>query len=103
MEEFSTPEWDNIIEITLDSKWICKTYVWYTYIHNWSLQPFGQDYWPSFLNYLCCVCVNYIYKWRDLQFKVDFERQIFWETFNGNFIYSQSFCQKSAERKLPKK
>ena len=23
------------------------------------------------------VCVNFIHKWRDLQFKVDFERQIF--------------------------
>ena len=33
------------------------------------------------------VFVNFIHKWRDLQFKVD----------------SQSFCQKSAERKSPKK
>ena len=50
------------------------------------------------------VCVNFIHKWRDLQFKVDSERQIlFWETFHGNFIYSQSFFQKSAERKSPKK
>ena len=49
------------------------------------------------------VCVNFIHKWRDLQLKVDSERQIFWETFHGNFIYSQSFCQKSAERKSPKK
>ena len=31
------------------------------------------------------VCVNFIHKWRDLQFKVDSERQIFWETFHGNF------------------
>ena len=49
------------------------------------------------------VCVNFVHKWRNLQFKVDSERQIFWETFHGNFIYSQSLCQKSAERKLPKK
>ena len=28
----------------------------------------------------CVVCFNFIHKWRDLQFKVDFERQIFWET-----------------------
>ena len=34
------------------------------------------------------VCVNFIHKRRDLQFKVDSERQIFWETFHGNFIYS---------------
>ena len=40
--------------------------------------------------------VNFIYKWRDLPFKVVSERQIFWEAFHGNFIYSESFCQKSA-------
>ena len=45
------------------------------------------------------VCVNFVHKWRDLQFKVDSERKIFWETFHANFICSQSFCQKSAERK----
>ena len=28
------------------------------------------------------VCVNFIHKWRDVQFKVDCERQIFWETFH---------------------
>ena len=44
------------------------------------------------------VCVNFIYKGRDLQFKVNTERQIFWDTFQ-----SQSFCQKSAERKSLKK
>ena len=49
------------------------------------------------------VCVNFIHKWRGLQFKVDSERQIFWGTFPGNYIYSQSFCQKSAERKWLKK
>ena len=49
------------------------------------------------------VCANFIHKWRDLQFKVDSERQIFWETFHGNIIYSQSFCQKSAKRKSRKK
>ena len=32
------------------------------------------------------VCVNFIHKCRDLQFKVDSERQIFRETFHGNFI-----------------
>ena len=34
------------------------------------------------------VCVNFIHKWRDLQFKVDSERQIFWETFYGNFLFT---------------
>ena len=49
------------------------------------------------------VCVNFIHKWRNLQFKVDSERPIVWETIHGNFIYSQSFCQKYAERNSPKK
>ena len=30
------------------------------------------------------VCVNFRHKWRDLLFKVDSDRQIFWETFHGN-------------------
>ena len=34
------------------------------------------------------VCVNFIHKWRDLLFKVDSERQIFWETFHGNFLFT---------------
>ena len=40
---------------------------------------------------------------RDLRFKVDSERQIFKKLFHGRFIYSESFCQKSAERKSQKK
>ena len=31
-------------------------YYSHTYIHNWSIQPFSQDYWPSFSQHLCCVC-----------------------------------------------
>ena len=37
------------------------------------------------------VCVNFIHKWRDLQFNVDSERQIFWETFHGNFYLLSEF------------
>ena len=48
------------------------------------------------------VCINCIGKWRDLQFNIDSERQIFNKLFHGSFIYSQSFCQKSAERKSSK-
>ena len=39
------------------------------------------------------MCVNFIHKWRDLQFKVDSERQI-WETFHGNFIYFSEFLSE---------
>ena len=56
----------------------------------------------SYTTYI--VCFNFLHKWRgDLKFKVDSEWQIFWETFHRNFIYSQSFCQKSVERKSLKK
>ena len=33
------------------------------------------------------VCVNFIQKWSDLQFKDDCERQIFWETVHVNFYF----------------
>ena len=83
---------------------IPRLYIVYThtYTHNWSLQPFSQDYvLASHTTYV--MCVNFIHKRRDLQFKVDSERQIFEKLFHVNFINPQSFCQKSAERKSPKK
>ena len=39
------------------------------------------------------VCVNFIYRWRDLQFKVDSERQIFWETFHSNLFTLRVFAR----------
>ena len=36
-------------------------------------------------------------------FKIDSERQVFWETLHANSIYFQSFRQKSADRKSPQK
>ena len=64
------------------------TFLIYTYIHNWPLQPFSQD---CGLASFTIVCVNFIQEWQDLQFKVDFERQIFEKLFYGRFIYSQRF------------
>ena len=73
-----------------------------TYIQNWPLQSFSQDYGvASYITHF--VCFNFIRKWRDVQFNVNPERQIFVKLFHGRFIYSQSFCHKSAERKSPKK
>ena len=44
----------------------------YTYIHNWPLQPFSQDYGlASHTTYV--VCVNFIREWRDLQSNFDSE------------------------------
>ena len=48
------------------------------------------------------VCVNFIHKWRD-SLKSTPNDRFFWETFNGNFCLLSEFCQKSAERKSPKK
>ena len=47
------------------------------------------------------VCVNFIHNWRDLQ-SIPNDRFLL-RTFHGNFINSQSFYQKSTERKSPKK
>ena len=81
--------------------YVIRHYI-HTYIYNWSLQPFSQDY--SLASHTThVVYVNFIRDWRDLQFNDDSERQIFEKLFHGWFIYSQSFCQKTAERKSPKK
>ena len=69
-------------------------------IHNWPLQPFSQDY--SLASHTTNGVI-FIRERRDLQFNVDSERQFFEKLFHGSFIYSQSFYQKSAERKSPKK
>ena len=73
-----------------------------TYIHNWPLQPFSHNYGlASHTPHV--VCFNFIRERRDLQFNADSQRQIFEKLFHCRFIYSQSFWQKSAERKSPKK
>ena len=64
------------------------------YIHSWRLQAFSQDY-DLASHTTNVVYINCIHEWRDIQFKVDSVQQV----FDGNFIYSQSFSQKPAERK----
>ena len=73
------------------------------YMHNWPLQFFSYDYGvASHTNYV--VCLNFICEWRDVQFTVDSERQIFEKLFHvANLFDIQRFCQKSGERKLQKK
>ena len=59
----------------------------HTYIHNWSLQPFSQDF--GLASHTAHVaCVNFIRDWRDLQFNVDSERQISEKLSHGSCIYS---------------
>ena len=74
------------------------TYIYIIGHYNPSVRIIGL---VSHITYV--VYVNFIHKWWYPEFKVDSKRQIFWEHFHSNFINSQSFCQKSAERKSPKK
>ena len=56
-----------------------------THIHNWLLQPFSQDYDDFVSHTICAVCINFIYKWRDLRLKVDSEWQMFEKLFQFYF------------------
>ena len=72
------------------------------FTHNWPLQLFSQDYGLASHN-THVVGFNFIRKQRDIQFNIDSETQISFlgNFFRGRFIYTRSFCQKSAERKMP--
>ena len=60
-----------------------------TYIHNWSLQYFFQDYdLASYTTYV--VCVNFIHEWQDLQFKENSERQIFENLFSEFLLKTET-------------
>ena len=54
------------------------------------------------LTLMLCAQLVFIHEWRNPQFTADFAQQIFGKTSHRNFIYLQSFCQKSAENKSPK-
>ena len=50
------------------------TYTYYfTYMHNWPLQPFSQDYGLA-SHTIHIVCINFIHEWRDLLFNVNSEQ-----------------------------
>ena len=42
------------------------------------------------------VCANFIHKWRGPKKRI--KLFFFLGTFNGNYIYSRSFCQKSPKK-----
>ena len=48
------------------------------------------------------ACVNFIHHWRDLQFKVDSERQIFWETSHGSFYLLSKFLPEICWEEIAK-
>ena len=63
-----------------------------TYIHNWPLQPFSQDY--GLASHTHVVCVNFILELRDLQFNVDSE------DFLRNFFMAALFTLRDFARNL---
>ena len=64
-----------------------------TYIHtshNWLLQSFSNDYHlTSHTTYVASD--NFIHEWRDQQFKVDSERQIFMKLFTAHLFTLRVF------------
>ena len=82
------------------------TKVWYwTYIRTHIIDPSVRIIdLVSPTTYV--VCVNFfIHNWQDLQFKVDSERQTFWETFHGKFLFTlRAFARNLLRgKKSPKK
>ena len=77
---FNSRKWELNISLM---RWMYGCRILFSrHIHNRSLQSFSQDYWRSFSHHLCCVCVNFIHKWRYLQFEI---------FFMAVFIYSVEF------------
>ena len=73
--KFSDTFKDNVKNFKNSMNSVNYQYMPYTYIHNWLLQHFSQDYGLAFRT-THVVCVNFIRGWRDLQFNFDSERQI---------------------------
>ena len=73
-----------LVKVYLQTKvsniqWILNIQHTCKYIHNWSLQPFSQDY--DLVSY-----TNFTHEWRYLRFKVDSERQIVWRNFSWQYF-----------------
>ena len=71
-------------------KFFRKSYITgypFTYIYTYIIKHYNPSVRiidpVSHTNYV--VCVNFIHKWRDLQFKVDSEQQIFLRNFSWQF------------------
>ena len=70
-----------------------------SYTHNWSLQPFSQEYDLVFyITYV--VYVNFIHEWQDLQFKVDSELRL---TFSCQLYLLSDFLPEICGKEVAKK
>ena len=75
----------------IKSKWQSKLWVLLnTYIVSHYKPSVRVIELVSHTTYVVFFLILYV-KWRDLQFKVDSERQIFWETFHCNFYLLSEF------------
>ena len=83
----------------MNNTYICT----YVLVHNWPLQPFSQDYGLAFKT-TYVVCVNFIHEWWGPYSLTSTPNDRFlWNFFMAGLFNFESFCQKSAERKSPKK
>ena len=75
----------------------------HSYIHNWQLQTFSQDYGiASHTTNFMRVLILYVSGGTNSLTSTPNDRFLR-NFFMAYFIYSQSFCQKADERKSPKK
>ena len=61
--------------------------IMHTYIHNWPLQAFSQDYWTTFLYHLCLVLILYLSR-GTYSLKSTPNDRFFEKLFHGNFLFS---------------
>ena len=65
----------------------------HTYIHNWSLQLFSQDYVQLLTPLMLCAIILYV-SGRTYNLTSTQSRRFFEKLFYGRFIYSQSLATK---------
>ena len=91
--------WNDVDIILSDHKCKYLHHDMYTYIYDWPLQPLSLDYGlVSHITHV--VCVNFLREWRDQQFNVDPEWQIFWETFSWQVYLFSEFLPEICWRNI---
>ena len=85
------------IIIILKKNLVCTSVHVHTYIHNWSLQHFSQDY-DLASHTIQNVRLNFKREMRNMRFKVDAKRQIFEKLFLARFILSEFLPERGNRR-----
>ena len=87
----------SLMRIQYTFMWLVHTFS--TYIHNWPLQPFKYNYVLTSHT----THVNFISAWRDLQFQIDCEREIFDFFIAGLFtlgVFVRSLLWRNPRRSM---